>query len=701
MERSRSIPAGDLPEEISALVRRLHETQVRLQELTGGQLDAVIAPNGHPYLLPAAQESLRRSEAAQHDLAVTQTSILNALPAHVALIDQAGVILSVNDGWRRFAAANGLPDSAVGVGRNYLTICEQAGGAAAADACAAANGIRSVLLGTASDFSLEYPCHSPTVPRWFRLMVRPLVQGGAPGAVIMHVDITEQKKMGEAHARLAQAVEHASENIMICDAQARLLYVNPAFETITGYTAREVIGENPRFLQSGKHDAAFYRRMWDVIARGEVWRGHLINRRKDGTLFDEEATITPVRDARGDVVNYVGVKRDVTREMQLEAQFRQAQKMEGIGQLAGGIAHDFNNILAAILMQADLARAHAQVPAPVREHLLGIGSAANRAVNLTRQLLLFSRKQVMQPCPLDLNDAVTNLAKMLRRIIREDIHLQLQLHTAPLWTFGDAGMLDQVLLNLAVNARDAMPRGGTLGIETAETTLAAGEAHPNPEAVPGRYVRLCVTDTGCGIPPEVMPHLFEPFFTTKEVGRGTGLGLATVFGIVKQHRGWIQVSSEVGQGSAFQIFLPAISAPPDAAATGDKSDPAPPGGSETILIVEDDDAVRLLTRLVLERNGYRVLEAANSIAAQEVWRSHQGQIALLLTDLVMPGGVDGRELAARLQHEKPALRVLITSGYSAEIAGRELRLAPGQRFLQKPYPSDLLLQSIHSCLANP
>lgn len=416
----------------------------------------------------------------------------------------------------------------------------------------------------------------------------------------------------------------------------------------------------------------------------------------DRTILDRYSS--PVRDKTGKYYGRIWAFRDITERRRLEAQLRQSQKMESIGHLAGGIAHDFNNILAAMMMQAELARMVENTPEEVREGLAGIRSSAERAADLTRQLLLFSRKQVMQPRQLNLNDAVASLTRMLQRIVPEDVSLQLHLHSTPLMTYADAGMIDQLLMNLVVNARDAMPKGGKLVIETAEKIMDAKQAMISPESSSGRYVWLSVSDTGEGIPAEVMPHIFEPFFTTKEAGKGTGLGLATVFGIVKQHKGWVNVYSESGIGTNFQIFLPACDFSTEEAAQGNQAKAKPQGGTETVLIAEDNAALRMLTRIVLEWSGYRVLEAANGIEAQHIWENERDSISLLLTDLVMPGGVDGRELAAHLQKEKADLKVLFTSGYSAEIAGRELVLLTGQNFIQKPCPPNQLLEAVRNCL---
>jgi signal transduction histidine kinase/CheY-like chemotaxis protein len=389
--------------------------------------------------------------------------------------------------------------------------------------------------------------------------------------------------------------------------------------------------------------------------------------------------------------------RDVTDQRQLEEQLRQAQKLEAVGQLAGGVAHDFNNILTAIIMQAELLDTDDQVSPEIKDGLRQIHAAAERAADLTRQLLLFSRRQVMQPRDVDLNEVVTNLAKMLQRIIGEDVRLQLHLNPTPLWSHADPGMLDQVLMNLAVNARDAMPEGGQLRIETLSRTVDDTFAQQRGEIAPGDYVGFRVTDTGCGIAPENLPRIFEPFFTTKEPGKGTGLGLATVFGIVKQHGGWIEVESQVGRGTIFEVYLPALSRTAAAEAAAPVA-ARPPGGTETILLVEDDEAVRLLTRTTLERHGYRVIEAPDGLAALESWERHRATVALLLTDIVVPRGIGGRELAQRLQADRPDLKVIYLTGYSAEFADREMTLHPGQQFLQKPLQADMLLAAVRRCL---
>jgi len=509
-------------------------------------------------------------------------------------------------------------------------------------------------------------------------------------------DVTASKQVAASHIRLATAVEQSAEAIVITDCLGTILYVNPAFERTSGYSRPEAIGQNPRILKSGRHDAAFYHQMWEVLHRGEVWHGRLINRHKNGTFHEEDATISPVRDAAGKIINYVAAKRDVTREVQLEAELRQSQKLEAIGQLAGGVAHDFNNILASTLLQVNLLSMEDHLSPAIMDGLCQIQSDAERAANLTRQLLLFSRRQVMQPRILNLNEQVINLVKMLTRIIGEDMEMELNLHPAPLLTHADAGMLDQILMNLVVNARDAMPLGGRVRIDTSEQTVGPGEPLPHLEAFPGHFVCLSVSDTGSGIPPEILPRIFEPFFTTKPAGKGTGMGLATVYGIVKQHQGWIQLINQPGQGATFKIFLPRSDAPAELASCTLKFQAQ--RGTETILLVEDEPGLLHLARLVLERHGYRVLTATNGRQGLDQWRQHQASIVLLLTDLVMPGGCTGQDLARQLRGERPELKVIFTSGYSATIAGREFKMLRGETLLQKPFGSDQLLTAVRASL---
>lgn len=383
-----------------------------------------------------------------------------------------------------------------------------------------------------------------------------------------------------------------------------------------------------------------------------------------------------------------------------QEQLRQAQKLEAVGQLAGGIAHDFNNLLTVIRGNTELVLMEPDQLQPIAVECLNQSvAAADRAAKLTRQLLAFSRKQVMQAQPLNLSEVVSNMSKMLKRIIGEHIQLQCQCESGLPLVLADAGMLEQVLVNLVVNARDAMPRGGELMISTASVHLDAIQARHHDEARAGRFATLAVTDGGTGIAAEHLPHIFEPFFTTKDVGKGTGLGLATVYGIVKQHQGWIDVSTRPGYGSKFTLFLPASEA--EAALSREIKDASKPaGGKETILLVEDEDSVRLLTRRLLETFGYTVHEAASGRAALEGWLSRSRQIDLLLTDIIMPEGVTGRELAEQLRTGNPQLKVIFTSGYSGDVLGQDTEFVrqSNSRFLAKPCSPKLLLETVRRYL---
>jgi len=400
---------------------------------------------------------------------------------------------------------------------------------------------------------------------------------------------------------------------------------------------------------------------------------------------------------RGQPPLLLGLFRDVTAQKRLEDQLRQSQKMDAIGQLAGGVAHDFNNILTVIHGHGSLLLASGQLSGTVARSAQQIVHAAERAAGLTRQLLTFSRRQVMQPRRLDLNEVVSNMTKMLDRILGEDITLRVSYWPQSPLVHADASMMEQVVLNLAVNARDAMPTGGQLSLRIAAVDLAESYVAEHPEARPGRFVCLTTTDTGCGIAPENMRRIFEPFFTTKEVGKGTGLGLATVYGIVKQHQGWIELESEVDGGSTFRVYLPGSEG--GAEAGGEKpAEGVVRGGTETILVVEDEHHVRELVSAILQARGYHILEAESGAKALEVWRTHKDGIDLVLTDLVMPDRINGRELAEQLWKERPDLKVIFTSGYSAEVVGKEFVLRHGMNYLQKPYAPRKLALAVRDCL---
>ena len=433
--------------------------------------------------------------------------------------------------------------------------------------------------------------------------------------------------------------------------------------------------------------------------------------------MDEDGRAVPV-EARVSLIDYAGKPaallhvRDITERRlaeaalheseaaqgRLEEQLRQSQKMEALGQLAGGVAHDFNNILTVIHGHASLLGANGNLAGVAARSAEQIVQAAERATALTRQLVAFSRRQVMQPRRLDMNQVVSNMTKMLTRLVGEHIALQVNYFPRPALVEADASMMDQVLLNLAVNSRDAMPKGGTIVTKISVREGRIGPPIEPGEAREGRFVCLTWSDDGCGIPPEHLSHVFEPFFTTKEAGKGTGLGLATVHAIVKQHQGWIELESQVDKGTTFNVFLPCTSRMPDPVTPSTPQDTAVRGGTETILVVEDDAPVRELTCNLLAGQGYNVVQAQCGTEALEVWEQCRGQIDLLLTDLVMPYQLNGRELAEKLWAQRPGLKVLFTSGYSADVVGKDFVLRPGINFLEKPYHPHKLASAVRECL---
>jgi hypothetical protein len=397
---------------------------------------------------------------------------------------------------------------------------------------------------------------------------------------------------------------------------------------------------------------------------------------------------------------YLSLAMDVTERLSLEAQLRQSQKMDSIGQLAGGIAHDFNNLLTVINGHASLLTAGEKLTPKGSDSLREIVEAGKRAGALTRQLMTFSRKQEFHPQVVDLNEVINNITKMLRRILGEDVALQVDFSPGLPAIKADLGMVEQVLLNLAVNSRDAMPRGGRLTIKTSAVAIDPAAALQNPEATPGQFVCLTFSDTGRGIAPENVGRIFEPFFTTKEMERGTGLGLATVYGIIKQHQGWIAVQSRLGEGTTFQIFLPASTAR-SGTLQMTPNEQKVIGGTEMILVVEDEVPLLKLMQHILESHGYKVLGCSNGRQALETWSEHRKKIDLLLTDLILPDGMAGTELARILQESKPGLKVLYTSGYNAERLAKELPPGAPVNLVQKPFHARKLVEMVFEMLSVP
>lgn len=661
---------------------------------------------------------------------------------------------------------------------------------------------------------------------WFEVHAYP----SSEGLSVYFRDISERKRV-EEHLRLqSAALESAANSMVLTDREGAILWVNPAFTRLTGYTAQEALGRNPRILKSGVHPKSFYEEMWNTILGGRVWHGEVINQRKDGCRFTVESTITPVLNEGGEVNHFLNISQDVTerklaeatvdrlkrqnelilnsvgegifgldlqgrtmfvnaaaarmmgctaeeligrpmheslhhskpdgtpypvedcpvhatlrdgashhvdnevfwkkdgpnfpveytstpirderdellgavvvfedvaKQRLLETQLRQAQKMEAVGQLAGGVAHDFNNLIGVILGYSEIILDRPDADEKLLKQAEQIQKAGRSAASLTRQLLAFSRKQVLEPRVVDVNAILGDISKMLQRLIGEDIRLVTVAGSKLGQVKVDPGQMEQVVLNLAVNARDAMPRGGVLTIETANVVLDEEYVRQHPVSVAGRYVMLGVSDTGVGMNAETQSHIFEPFFTTKEQGKGTGLGLATVYGIVKQSGGYIWVYSEVGVGTTFKIYLPQVE---------EKSEPAQLKGkekvtrllqgTETIVLVEDAEGLREFVRESLESRGYTVLTATSAQEAIRLVEQSPEAIHLLLTDVVMPG-MDGRALAEHLRPLRPGMRVLYMSGYTDDALGQHGMLAPGIALLQKPFTVQALSSKVRDVL---
>lgn len=495
--------------------------------------------------------------------------------------------------------------------------------------------------------------------------------------------------------------ENARDMIAVVDINGKRLYNSPAYEKVLGYTVEE-LQVTSALEQVHPDDRAVVEEAAREAREGSVGRNIQYRmRHKDGSWHMLESAASPIFNGTGQVEKLIIVNRDVTARKQLEEQFRQAQKMEAVGRLSGGVAHDFNNLLGVIIGYSEFLQEALETDSPLRPSVDEILKAGKRAASLTRQLLAFSRQQVLAPKVIDLNSAVSDMGKLLRRVIGEDIELVTVLAQDLGRIKADQGQLEQVVLNLAVNARDAMPQGGKLTISTENFVMDQAFVRRYAYPVqPGRYVCLTVTDTGIGMDADTKARAFEPFFTTKEKGKGTGLGLATVYGVVKQSGGYIDIESAPGAGATFKIYLPCVNEEiPEPAATS-LEPAAKTQGTETILLVEDEASLRTLTRTSLEVSGYKVLEARDGLEALEISNTHEGLIDLLLTDVVMPG-MGGPELARTLGRRRPEAHVLFMSGYTGRGIGSQGPLEPGSDFLSKPFTREVLRNKIREALQHP
>ena len=507
----------------------------------------------------------------------------------------------------------------------------------------------------------------------------------------------ERKQAEEERVHLVTAIEQSAEGIITTDMNWIIQYANPAFEKLTGYSKNEIIGQHTRVLKSDKHDRAFYERIRETLARGEVWSGRLTSRRKDGTFYEVEATASPVRDISGAIINYVGVHRDITQEVKLERELRQAQKMEAMGTLAGGIAHDFNNILAAIVGYSEMA--HSRVPpgSPAHRNLEQVLKASHRATDLVKQILAFSRQREQERKPLRIGPIVKEALKLLRSTLPTTIEIRqyLAVDAAECTVLADPTQIHQVLMNLCTNAAHAMrARGGILEVSITEIEVKADLVFRYLEMKPGHYVKLAVSDTGPGMDAAVMERIFEPYFTTKGPGEGTGLGLSVVQGIVKDHGGEIRVQSEPGVGTTFEVLLPRID---EELAPGTEVVAVLPTGSERILFVDDEEIMVDLGKEMLGFLGYRVSTSTSSFEALETFRAEPDAFDLVITDMTMPG-LTGSSLARELMAIRRDIPIILCTGFSELINEKEAKKAGIREFVMKPYVATSIAGTIRRVL---
>ena len=507
----------------------------------------------------------------------------------------------------------------------------------------------------------------------------------------------DQQQAERERTRLATAIEQSPETVVITDAEGTIEYANPAFERTSGYSVAEAIGQNPRILKSGEQDPAFYADMWQTVATGQVWSGQVVNRHKSGRLFTEEATISPIRDEAGQVTHYVAIKRDITEELERERMYQQAQKMDSIGRLAGGIAHDFNNMLQVILGNTELAMESAGDNELLQQDLGQVKSAAKRSVELTRHLLAFASRQSVKPEIIDLHEAMPQALHMLQRLLDANIELKWQPGGGggPTQIKMDPTQLDQLLVNLCVNARDAIEGHGHIILSTVLTVLSGKEMLIGEFPRPGHYVVLSLEDNGCGIEQELVSKIFEPFFTTKKKGQGTGLGLSTVYGILKQNGGYVDVESVPGQGTKFNLYFP-LCEDPAVQVLEDQVVPAADRDAG-ILVVEDEADILRIAERALQKLGYRVRTADTPQRALDIIKENGGDIELLLTDVIMPG-MNGKELAEQAVSLQPKLNCLFMSGYSEEVIAQNGIVPNETNFLQKPFTVEDLAAAVRNAL---
>jgi PAS domain S-box-containing protein len=543
--------------------------------------------------------------------------------------------------------------------------------------------INSFILSNTREQTFNKQFDTQKGSRYFNIILKRMLDVSEKfcGTVVIFDDITEKKYAEEESMRLATAIYQSEECIIITDNKGNIQYLNPAFERITGYRYEEVIGKNPGLVKSGKHDEPFYKDIWDTITGGKVWRGHFINKKKDGTLYEEEASISPIRDITGNITNYVAVKRDVTQEIKLKNQLRHAQKIEAIGTLAGGIAHDFNNILSGLMGYAELTLLEDHNITVIHTYVNRILKGCNRAKDLVKQILTFSRQSEQTKEVLEISSIIREAIKLPRATLPSTIEIRENIENNAGIILADAIQIHQIIVNLCTNAAHAMrDKGGILEISLSNIDIDTENLYAYQTITPGSYVRLSVSDTGHGMDSTVKERIFDPYFTTKKHGEGTGLGLSVVHGIVKSHDGEIKVYSEPGKGTIFHIYLPIIKT--DLTNQIDKEETIATG-NETILLVDDELDIVKIRQIMLEKLGYNVIATTSSMEALESFCKEPDKFDLIITDHTMPG-MTGSELGKKILKIKPDMPVILCSGFSEIIDEDKARNIGFKEFIIKP-----------------
>jgi len=538
---------------------------------------------------------------------------------------------------------------------------------------------------------------------WMLAVVLLVLLGSSTLNAVLRAQITERRKSEEALRLLGTAVEQSGESIVITDAQLELpgpkiIFVNPAFTNMTGYTSAEALGKTPRILQGPKTDPAVKQRLRETLQRGEPFHGESINYRKDHKEFHIEWHIAPIRNLKGVITHFIAVQRDITERKRFEQQLIQSQKLETVGKLAGGVAHEFNNIMMAIMGHADLMLHELPPDSPLATNANVIRKAAKRVASLTRQLLAYGRRQFLRPQKLNLNEIVASMEEIVRHLVGSNVDVaimpDIDLHNV----FADTGQIEEVITNVILNAQDAMPEGGKLTLETANVSFDEEGASRYSEVKPGNYAMLSITDTGKGMTPEIKARMFEPFYSTKYIGKGTGLGLATSYGIIKQSGGHILVYSEPGKGTTFRIYLPQMQQEEPQPRVQSAAAANSPRGTETILVVEDDPALLRLAASYLERLGYHVLTATDGVEALKLLEPPDRQpVHLMFTDIVMPR-MDGVKLSEHVAKLYPAIKILFTSAYAEHALVHQGIVTPGMTLLEKPFSLSILATKVRKAL---